>query len=619
MSTSAAILPVSEQDGFVVVGQDSSSPIKKNNEDSISSTPIITDNTNTTNIVNSDQSKFQSSSSEEEDTPLPPSPTEPPFIDIIVDRDNVTVAAIALRNNMDIDEFLYANPHYSLLDIIDKGTKVKIKNPKHFEQKQKRDARMREIWKKQEEEERLKELKEPVKNSPEQSSTSQTYSETVIKHHLNPKHLSQSAINIAGDMVDSVGHTVAEGIGSVASGVGTVTKASTNMVGSVASSVGNTALNIAGGVGNVATSVSKTVGSTAMSLAGGVWGWGSSMMGFTSRSRSGSSSTSNALVQGDDLVVNDGTVGNNHELSTQTRKRANSEVGDYISMIPFTGDIIFQGRLPTPTNSPSTSPKVDPHIPTTTTTPSEEFAPPLQLHHHVSNIDLKIQYRTPEIIGATKPVILKESQLRELSLSLPVRFRNKNFLLLYSTQEHGISLQTMYRKIEQREPVILVVQTMKGEIFGAFLTEQVEMTKKERYYGDGQSFVFKFEKQTSNHSKPHSPHPEDDEYVLVHNSHPKHKEQQTICVYNWTRKNEYFQLTSARQFSVGGGGQGFALTLDPDLKYGSSYSSETFGNDPLTSHTDFEIFAVEVFTLESLFSSTPSKTNSAITFKLQQL
>ncbi|KAG2383251.1 hypothetical protein C9374_004588 [Naegleria lovaniensis] len=548
-----------EHDGFVVIGQEIMHEMKQHDDDPTSTTTQVINDNNVImdkemNIIGSNDSKQQPSSSKEE----PPSPTEPPFIDTIIDRDNVTVAAVALRNNMDIDEFLYANPHYSLLDIIDKGTRVKIKNPKHFEQKQRRDARMREIWRKQEEEERLKELKAAAeKNSPEATS-SQHNSETVHKHHhLNPKRLSQSAIHIAGDVVDSVGHTV----GSVASGVGTVTKTSTSMVGSVASSVGNTALNIAGGVGSVATSV---VGGEITSP----------------------------------------------ELSTgTTRRRANSEVGDYISMIPFTGDFIFQGRVPTPTTSPSTSPKVAHHIPT----PSEEFVPP-SLHHHVSNIDLKIQYRTPEIIGATQPVILKESQIRELSLSLPVRFRNKNFVLLYSTQEHGISLQTLYRKIEQQEPIILVVETTKAEIFGAFLTEQVEMTKRERYYGDGQSFVFKFEQHhgSNESSELQSPHPEDDEYVLVHNSHPKHKEKQTIRVYNWTRKNDYFQLTSARQFSVGGGGQGFALTFDPDLKYGSSYSSETFGNDILTSHTDFEIYRVEVFTIESLLSPTPSKTKSSL-------
>ena len=40
--------------------------------------------------------------------------------------------------------------------------------------------------------------------------------------------------------------------------------------------------------------------------------------------------------------------------------------------------------------------------------------------------------------------------------------------LVYSSEEHGISLSTFYAKSELYEPTILVVKTKTNEIFGAY-------------------------------------------------------------------------------------------------------------------------------------------------------
>ena len=40
--------------------------------------------------------------------------------------------------------------------------------------------------------------------------------------------------------------------------------------------------------------------------------------------------------------------------------------------------------------------------------------------------------------------------------------------LVYSSNEHGISLTTFYHRSEQYEPTILVIKTTEGEVFGAY-------------------------------------------------------------------------------------------------------------------------------------------------------
>lgn len=70
---------------------------------------------------------------------------------------------------------------------------------------------------------------------------------------------------------------------------------------------------------------------------------------------------------------------------------------------------------------------------------------------------------------------------------MPRRERLAKWRLAYSTKQHGISLNTLYRAAPPG-PTVLLVKDSAGHVFGAFCTEQWKVAP--RYYGTGKSFVF---------------------------------------------------------------------------------------------------------------------------------
>ena len=75
-----------------------------------------------------------------------------------------------------------------------------------------------------------------------------------------------------------------------------------------------------------------------------------------------------------------------------------------------------------------------------------------------------------------------------------------------------------------------------------------------------------------------------------------------LCVYSWTKTNNFFMNSSSSHLGVGGGGDGFAISLDSDLNHGTTNCSATFGNPVLVTGEDdgqFQILSLEMFGFES--------------------
>lgn len=64
--------------------------------------------------------------------------------------------------------------------------------------------------------------------------------------------------------------------------------------------------------------------------------------------------------------------------------------------------------------------------------------------------------------------ITTEFQRKKIVSILPARFHLSNWVLLYSTLEHGISLRTLYRNTQNVDQSILIIKTMDGQVLGAF-------------------------------------------------------------------------------------------------------------------------------------------------------
>ncbi|PKA50758.1 hypothetical protein AXF42_Ash017637 [Apostasia shenzhenica] len=159
--------------------------------------------------------------------------------------------------------------------------------------------------------------------------------------------------------------------------------------------------------------------------------------------------------------------------------------------------------------------------------------------------------------------IMSEDMRKFLYFSLPIVAQGRNWMLLYSTWRHGISLSTLYRKsLLWPGYCLLVIGDQKGVVFGGLVEAPLRPTNK-RYQGTNSCFVF-----TNASNKP--------------------------IIFRPTGANHYFTLCSTDYFAMGGGGH-FALYLDGDLLSGSSYESETFGNSCLANSEDFKVKEVELW------------------------
>ncbi|KAG6908494.1 hypothetical protein DXG01_004428 [Tephrocybe rancida] len=139
----------------------------------------------------------------------------------------------------------------------------------------------------------------------------------------------------------------------------------------------------------------------------------------------------------------------------------------------------------------------------------------------------------------------------------------KKWTLVYSLDQHGISLNTLYDRCEAHMQVkpgtsgpagaLVVVKDSGDGLFGAWMgKEGVRPSRGKGYYGSGESFLWK--------------------YIGG-----------KLQVYKWTGRNDYIALCEPGFISFGGGDGNYGLYLDDRLLEGSSAACPTFANEPLCS------------------------------------
>ncbi|KAF8993337.1 TLD-domain-containing protein [Hymenopellis radicata] len=141
--------------------------------------------------------------------------------------------------------------------------------------------------------------------------------------------------------------------------------------------------------------------------------------------------------------------------------------------------------------------------------------------------------------------------------SLPALQRlPRTWTLLYSLDQHGISLNTLYARCDLPKPTaqLLIIQDTNDALFGVYMGEGIRPSKGRGYYGSGESFMFKCP-----------------------------RDQSDLKVFKWTGKNDYIALCEPGFLSFGGGEGQYGLYMDSGLIDGSSARCPTFGNEPLCS------------------------------------
>jgi len=197
-----------------------------------------------------------------------------------------------------------------------------------------------------------------------------------------------------------------------------------------------------------------------------------------------------------------------------------------------------------------------------------------------SNEELLTTDGAQQIVAVSDTLSYKK--LMQLWSLIPERITMIMPKLVYSTNDDGTSLKTFYHKSENFEPTILLIKTTKGDIFGAYCStawttrnEKDDRGMRQRYFGTGESFLFKFAGE------------EMEKFCWVGEGAEKDRAQQLF-------------MSGDNTFVTVGGGDGTGLYLDENLEFGRTESCRTFNNPPLAQEKDFIVSVVEVYGFNNL-------------------
>ncbi|BGP39638.1 oxidation resistance protein 1 [Rhodotorula kratochvilovae] len=185
--------------------------------------------------------------------------------------------------------------------------------------------------------------------------------------------------------------------------------------------------------------------------------------------------------------------------------------------------------------------------------------------------------------------VLEEDVAEGIRPSLPPRLRlSPRWSLLYSLDQHGISLTTLFanldRGLRDRDGgFVLVVKSERGEVFGAYVSEALRDGAREqrgstRWGGDGSCFLWKS-----------TPFPPTDFRIgsSVQSFKPTFRNTFYVYATSSSSSSTLFPSSSGppggESFLAFGGGEDgvFGLYVDGVFERGWTGRCETYGNEPL--------------------------------------
>ncbi|XP_019510850.1 PREDICTED: TLD domain-containing protein 2 isoform X2 [Hipposideros armiger] len=257
----------------------------------------------------------------------------------------------------------------------------------------------------------------------------------------------------------------------------------------------------------------------------------------------------------------------------------------------------------------------------------------------------------PQLAEASR--VMGDSEIRQLSLHLPPRVTGHSWSLAFCTSRDGFSLRSLYRQMEGHSgPVLLVLRDQDGQMFGAFSSSALRLSKG--FYGTGETFLFSFSPQLKLWKKgtsegfglfleqrrfgavgiqtggkkqvnaretgkksqaPGAPVPpcglagDLDAHLPPQHCHPVVQSQTARAgltnpspflspqVFKWTGSNSFFVKGDLDLLMMGSGSGQFGLWLDGDLYHGGSHPCATFNNEVLARQEQFCIRELEAWVL----------------------
>lgn len=202
---------------------------------------------------------------------------------------------------------------------------------------------------------------------------------------------------------------------------------------------------------------------------------------------------------------------------------------------------------------------------------------------------------TPLTLEGYKPTskhrLLDISLAEDLRQHLPPRLQiSHDWTLLYSIEQNGISLNTLYNSMlpktntteSRKYGYLIVIRDQDHQIFGCYINEFLKPMDKKRYYGNGECFLWKTEVS-------HIPSLDSKDKTV------SDSKQLRLKVFHYTSLNDFIIYSNQKFISIGSGEGKFGLWIDNDLYKGASEQVDTFGNEPLSSKPQFKILGLEVW------------------------
>ncbi|KAK6455190.1 TLD-domain-containing protein [Scheffersomyces xylosifermentans] len=249
--------------------------------------------------------------------------------------------------------------------------------------------------------------------------------------------------------------------------------------------------------------------------------------------------------------------------------------------------------------------------------------------------------------ASTKHRLLDDELADNIRNLLPARLQLfDEWELTYSLEQHGISLNTLYRncdpeyQLEQKKKhqqqagfgdsiirnmvigstspynnfeakrpqgYVLIIKDEKNSKFGCFLNQNLKPMDHKRYYGNGECFLWKCE----NYNPSTLTHSDGNLIDLdSENAEPQSSLQEKTATrfkaFMYTGLNDNIIYSNHDFISVGSSNGQNGLYIDKSLYKGVSYSCDTFGNEILNSSNPddkigrFKIIGLEVWRVGSL-------------------
>lgn len=207
--------------------------------------------------------------------------------------------------------------------------------------------------------------------------------------------------------------------------------------------------------------------------------------------------------------------------------------------------------------------------------------------------------------------------LDDLWQYIPERAAVKTVSVVFNSNNDGTSLQTFFSRVDPFEETIIIIRTIKNEVFGSYCssswslrkTQAQSAAKKSYYFGNGETFLFTLQpkfsvylwvgKTDSDTIKNNSSHQQQNysnsgelqpPQQQQANSGPKqHRDSVTDSI-----STQLFMSATSQELIIGSGNGSFGLWLDADLTRGKTDHCKTFNNLPLCNEKDFTCKDVEV-------------------------